>query len=182
MASLNEPFDEACRLVGKLMNAYAQLELALTEGIHRVYKLKWAEGNILTASMPFGNKSPCLSAAIKHYHGGRMTAKWAKEADAIFSRLEEKIRNRNFVAHTYFEPSGDGGVSFFKSGTRKGYSQSIEDRTSEFIDADFEEITDLAHAVQQLVSEATWTREGNPPSRVPNGKLDPLTPLFREEN
>jgi len=111
-------FQHACSLVGEFLYFFATIESTMDAAIIKLFSLKEETADIITANMDFSRKVNVLKSALLDQL--ELTDPLNKKTfDGTFSQIREINDARLVVAHSIFEPSGDG-VRFKRTVARDG--------------------------------------------------------------
>ncbi len=119
--------DEAHRLVGQFMAAWAFLETALNDFIRAALRLDFIQAAIITSNIQVRDKIfICRTAADI----ASESADWKERAHKTFIAISDLSADRNVVAHTMFGPNDFGGVSFLRVKAKGKLSWPTEEWSS----------------------------------------------------
>lgn len=185
MASSNDydptpkEYDEACRLVGRFMNAWAFLESALNDGVASTLGMAKLEGMIATSNMQARSKIHIIKTLINLLGSPE---DWKAKAVKTVEAIADKSVLRNTVAHVAFTPDGNGGVEFFavKAKGKFHFPKMIWSRNQfEAHEAEMEKLTDeLKLIIKRLQASRLLMKLAD---QLASGKQPPpnaLNPLF----
>lgn len=179
VAAHRKRYERTCQTVGHFMAQWAQLEDEINRAIHRLFKLPFEEGAIVTRNLQVRDKLTILRTAIEYYSRDRMSEEWRDEAGGIVVRLaKDVVPDRNVVAHTYFLPGDAGAVEFFRVHASKAVRQSTEVWTPAEVQAKCEQMTEYSIALMQIMRELIPRKGLTPAARESSGLLDPQVPLY----
>lgn len=180
--SFFEAHNQACALVGRYINAWAFLETDIAWSIHRIYRIEYASGAILTGNMGLGAKIAALRSAISHRSIEKMTPEWRDEADRVFNKISELVQYRNLAVHNYFDATEEGDVRFFKLAVKRGFAEQELVWTKAEIEDKCERLHELSYCVVHLTSELRHDGSSYLEPRQPSEMLSLQTPLYLEES
>ena len=126
-------FDEACRLVGRYLHTFAQVETALDDGVARLLGADGRGRVVLVGVLPLAQKMNVLFATEREEASrpDNNRTKLLRETNKLLRQLND---DRILAAHSSFEAI-EGGLRFqrLKVSDGKVIRRSVE-WTSEFVD------------------------------------------------
>lgn len=152
--------DEAYRLVGRFMSAWAFLESQLNAGIGTLSGLDSIESAIITANMQVRDKINTLRTLLVLFS----LEEDGEAAERLMKKIENMSTDRNTVAHTMFWPQKEGsGVEFSRIKARG----KLERRLVVWPAKQFDDKVARMHELQDQLTDAvesaarlrrTWLR------------------------
>lgn len=182
MPSAQEAHDQACAAIGKFINVWSHLEADIAWGIHRIYKMEFASGAIITGNLGLAPKIAVLRSALSYRSQGKMTDEWRREADKVLEAISNLVSDRNIAAHSYFEATEEGDVRFVRLHVKKGFEEKELVWSKKSITDRCVMLLDLSDDINQLVSELAHDGNGYLSARWPSGRLSQQTPRYLEDH
>jgi hypothetical protein len=154
-------YNRACQLVGHFMCQWTHLEYEISRSIHKILGLFHAEGSIVTSSLQVRDKISILRSLLEFHSRERMSDQWRSETNRFFTKLSDLIPDRNFVAHTYFEPTDDGSENEVEP-TAPEKNMPVLDATLLDTDSEGCELLAAILGTKPGADETTQAFNGNP--------------------
>ncbi len=146
-----EEFDEACRLVGKFLYHFANLEHAIDNAVGKLLGLEGGVVSIVAANVPAAKKVDLLFSA-ENFLG----AKPDQERQALISSTKNEIMKLNdkriIAAHSQFDAVG-GEVHFRRVVAKKELKVTTEQWSVAYVDALCTSCVAQGQAVTRLADE-----------------------------
>lgn len=146
--------DNANRLVGRFLQHFAQMELALDQALSKLLKLPPLADEVVLANMDFLKKFNTLFAS-EAVLASRPHAERASKLRSVKKRMEQLNRDRVVAAHCCFSAVGDGtSLTFRRIQARDGkLTVSSIDWTENDVENKCSEASQLIRDISDLVSE-----------------------------
>jgi hypothetical protein len=146
---MTDDFNRACSQVGQFLHHFANLEYQVDLAISKLLDLSPGASNLVTGSVDF----------LKRFNFMRTAVLWAAKGDErarvekVLNQVTKHNNDRLVVAHSRFEPSGDG-VKFTRVVARGGKVE-IPDETWSKKDFDdkYSAMQELRDQLVEIVSK-----------------------------
>lgn len=145
---------ESYRCVGEFLWHFAQLEEAINDGIARICELNQDHADIITANMDFVRKLNIVKS-VATLEGEEKSFPWVPDIKSTFNGILNANNWRTVIAHSTFEPDGNGGVRFNRVAARGALERKEPTLTRHGFDQQNEKMRALKTKLRLIVNALT---------------------------
>lgn len=132
--------DEACKLVGRFLYHFAEMEAALDGAIGKVLAIEGVTWTVVVAGLDVAKKIAIVqSAIVEQYAKGDETNAAMSTLNSVFALNQDRV----LVAHGPFDVTGDA-VKLVKLKLEKGIKNQSQTWSEEQFRARFERMTTIS--------------------------------------